>query len=72
MDISNFQGKIHLKIEITSSSRDWSIPKKSLFFRDTGDNQKYRLSIPGPSPERPVAEIARLKNATFIRTEHIL
>ena len=39
--------------------------KKLLFFRDTRDNQEYnaknRLSIPGPSPEKPVAEIARLK-----------
>ena len=39
--------------------------KKSLFFRDTRDNQEYdaknRLSIPGPCPEKPVAEIARLK-----------
>ena len=39
--------------------------KKSLFFRDTRDNQEYdaknRLSIPGPSPEKLVAEIARLK-----------
>ena len=39
--------------------------KKSLFFRDTRENQEYdaknRLSIPSPSPEKPVAEIARLK-----------
>ena len=39
--------------------------KKSLFFRDTRDNQEYdaknRLSIPSPSPEKLVAEIARLK-----------
>ena len=39
--------------------------KKSLFFRDTRDHQedvaKNRLSIPSPSPEKPMAEIARLK-----------
>ena len=37
--------------------------KKSSFFRDTRDNQEHdtkkRLSIPGPSPEKPEAEIAR-------------
>ena len=39
--------------------------KKSLFFQDTRDNQEYdaknRLSIPGPSPEKLMAEIDRLK-----------
>ena len=39
--------------------------ENSLFFRDTRDNQEYdakdRLSIPGPSPEKPLAEIDRLK-----------
>ena len=35
--------------------------KKSLFFRDTRDNQKHdakkRFSIPVPSSEKPLAEI---------------
>ena len=39
--------------------------KKSLFFRDTRDNQeldaKNRLSIPVPSSEKPLAEIHELK-----------
>ena len=39
--------------------------EKSLFFRDTRDNQEHdtktRLSIPGPSPEELVAEIIPLK-----------
>ena len=39
--------------------------KKSIIFRDTRDHQeqdtKTRLSIPGPSPEKPVAEIDQLK-----------
>ena len=39
--------------------------KKSLFFQDTRDNQKYdaknRLSIPGPSPEKLMAEVYSLK-----------
>ena len=39
--------------------------KKSLFFRDTRDNQEHdakkRLPIPGPSSEKPLAEIHRLK-----------
>ena len=39
--------------------------KKCLFFRDTRDNQghdaKNRLSIPGPSSEKLVAEIIPLK-----------
>ena len=39
--------------------------KKSLFFWDTRDNQEHdaknRLLIPGPSPEKLMAEIARLK-----------
>ena len=39
--------------------------KKSLFFWDTRNNQEHdaknRLSLPSPSPEKPVAEIARLK-----------
>ena len=39
--------------------------EKSLFFQDTRDNQEYdaenRLSLPGPSPEKLMAEIIRLK-----------
>ena len=39
--------------------------KKSLFFQDTRDHQEHDaknlLSIPGPSSEKPVAEIARIK-----------
>ena len=39
--------------------------KKCLFFRDTRDHQEHdaknRLSIPSPSPEKPLAEITRLK-----------
>ena len=39
--------------------------KKLLFFLDTRNNQEHdaknRLSIPGPSPEKPVAEIIPLK-----------
>ena len=39
--------------------------KKSLFFRDTRDNREHdaknRLPKPGPSPEKPVAEIIPLK-----------
>ena len=39
--------------------------KKSLFFRDTRDNQEHdaknRLSIPGPSPEELLAEVLSLK-----------
>ena len=39
--------------------------KKSLFFRDTRDHQEHdtknRLSIPGPSPEKLMAEIDELK-----------
>ena len=39
--------------------------KKSIIFRDTRDHQEYdtktRLSIPSPSPEKPVAEIDHLK-----------
>ena len=39
--------------------------KKPLFFRDTRDNQEHdaknRLSLPGPSPEKLMAEIIRLK-----------
>ena len=41
--------------------------KKSLFFQYTRYNQEYdsknRLSIPGPSSEKPVAEIARIKKS---------
>ena len=40
--------------------------KKSIIFRDTTDNQEHdaknRLLIPGPSSEKPVAEIHQLKN----------
>ena len=39
--------------------------KKCIIFRDTRDHQEHdaknRLSIPGPSSEKPVAEIAQLK-----------
>ena len=39
--------------------------KKSLFFRDTRDHQEHdtknRLSIPGPSPEKLMAEVLSLK-----------
>ena len=39
--------------------------KKSIIFRDTRDNQQHgarnRLLIPGPSPEKPVAEIDQWK-----------
>ena len=39
----------------------------SLFFLDTRSNQEHdaknRLSIPGPSPEKPVAEIIPLKKS---------
>ena len=42
--------------------------KKSLFFRDTRNNQEYdaknRLSIPGPSPEKLMAEIYSFKKKT--------
>ena len=48
--------------------------KKSLFFRDTRDNQEYdaknRLSIPSPSPEKLVAEIARLKKTDLTPNMH--
>ena len=40
--------------------------KKSIIFRDTRDHQEYdaknRLSLPSPSPEKPLAEIDELKN----------
>ena len=40
--------------------------KKPLFFRETRQHQehdaKVRLSISGPSSEKPVAEIYQLKN----------
>ena len=43
----------------------------SLFFWDTRDNlehdAKHRLSIPGPSPEKLMAEIDRLKNLTLVQ-----
>ena len=39
--------------------------KKSLFFRDTRDHPEHdaknRLSLPSPSPEKPLAEIHQLK-----------
>ena len=39
--------------------------KKSIIFRDTRDHQEHdtktRLSIPSPSPEKPVAEIGQFK-----------
>ena len=39
--------------------------KKSLFFRDTRDHQEHdtknRLSVPGPNPEKLMAEIDELK-----------
>ena len=39
--------------------------KETLFFRDTRDHQEHdtknRLSIPGPSPEKLMAEIHQLK-----------
>ena len=39
--------------------------EKSIVFRDTRDHQEHdvknRLSIPGPSSEKSVAEIAQLK-----------
>ena len=53
--IKNFQDirKVHGKIVITSSSRDRPLPEKN--------DAKHRLSIPGPSPKKLVAEIHRLK-----------
>jgi len=40
--------------------------KKSLIFRDTRDHTEHdaksRLSLPSPSPEKPLAEIDHLKN----------
>ena len=40
--------------------------KNSLFFRDTRDHPEHdaknRLSLPSPSPEKPLAEIDELKN----------
>ena len=39
--------------------------KKSLFFRDTREHPEHdaknRLSLPSPSPEKPLAEIHELK-----------
>jgi len=39
--------------------------KKSLFFRDAGDSREYdaggRLSMPGPGPEKLVAEVCSFK-----------
>ena len=39
--------------------------KKSLFFRDTRNKSEHdaknRLSLPGPSPEKLMAEIIRLR-----------
>jgi len=47
--------------------------KKSIIIRDTTDNQEHdakkRLLIPGPSSEKPVAEIAQLKKTDL---SHIL
>ena len=49
--------------------------KKRLFFRDTRDHQEHdtknRLSIPGPSPEKLMAEIHRLKK-TDLRRKHFV
>ena len=46
--------------------RHRSLPEKSLFFRDTRDHPEHdaknRLSLPSPSPEKPLAEIDELKN----------
>ena len=51
--------------DITWPATDQPFSKKSLFFWDTRDNQEYdaknRLLIPGPSPEKLMAEIDRLK-----------
>ena len=50
--------------------------KKSLFFRDTRDNQEYdaknRLSIPGLSPEKPLAEVIsdKRKPTLVLRENH--
>ena len=64
--------KVHLRRYKTNQK--WSADhhvigqfrKKSLFFWDTRGNQEYttknRLLIPGPSPEKLLAEIHRLKN----------
>ena len=46
--------------------------KKTIIFRDTTDNQEHdaknRLLIPGPSSEKPVAEIAQLKKTDLSET----
>ena len=59
---------------ITSSSRDRSFPKKSLFFRDTREHPEHdaknRLSLPSPSPEKLLAEIHELKKTDLkVRAE---
>ena len=44
--------------------RHWPLPEQIIIFR--GIRCKNRLSIPGPSPEKLVAEIGCLKNLTFM------
>ena len=43
--------------------------KKRLIFRDTRDHPEHdaksRLSLPSPSPEKPLAEIHELKKPTL-------
>ena len=64
---------IEVPLRLYKTNRKWSADHhvighfrtKSLFFWDTRDNQDYdaknRLLIPGPSPEKLMAEIDRLK-----------
>ena len=57
--------EIHGENMITSSPRDWSFPGKPIVCRDTRDHQEHdvnvRLTIPGLSSEKPLAEIDQLK-----------
>ena len=46
---------------------------KSLFFRDTRNHPEHdaknRLSLPSPSPEKPLAEIDQLKKPTLVKVK---
>ena len=46
---------------ISWSSADRSFSKKFLIFHDAKHDAKNRLSLPSPSPEKPLAEIHQLK-----------
>ena len=71
-----FTKGLQFEIYMDRIKSDWIVPRygdgvidhfreKSLFFRDTANNKKHdakkRLSISGPSLEKPVAEIIPLK-----------